>query len=48
MECDIDTELQEAMDYIEENGEVPDDIDEHLCYQIELEAERLSDIRRGK
>jgi hypothetical protein len=48
MEADIDAEVLEAMDYLEENGKVPDDIDEHICHLIEYEAERQSDIRRGK
>ena len=48
MECDIDIQLLEAMDYLEENGVVPDDIDEYLCERLELEAERRSDILRGK
>jgi len=37
-----------AQEFMEDNESVPDDIDEYLCHKMELEAERMSDIRRGK
>jgi hypothetical protein len=37
-----------AQEFMEDNESIPEDIDEYLCERMELEAERLSDIRRGK
>jgi len=48
MEMDMEEEYEEAKNYMLENGSVPDDIDEHICYQLEVYAELQNDIRRGK
>jgi hypothetical protein len=48
MECDIDSHQELAQELMDNNESVPDDIDEYICHQLELQAEIESDIRRGK
>jgi len=52
MECDLEYLSHPILDTLEgvmeDNESVPDEIDDYLCYQIELQAEIDADIARGK
>jgi hypothetical protein len=40
--------IELAESFMEDEEDIPEDIDEYICERMEIEAERLSDILRGK